>query len=392
MTIARTRTEHWLTPDAGDLDTFITQVSQQVNLPDWPFAEAVEQNVLIYAGDDVRQAGSQPSTRQALMREWATAFLSGPGIIAIKGAITADNVIDEATQIFDDIINTQRQNGGGSGDHFAKPGANDRIWNSLEKHCVADPANFAHYYSNDCLAMVSHSWLGRGYQVTAQVNRVNPGGAAQSAHRDYHLGFMNADQLMAFPEHVHLFSSMLTLQGAIAHCDMPLESGPTLYLPYSHQFREGYVAFQREEFQQYFREHRAQLPLRKGDMVFFNPALMHAAGENQSNDIYRMANLLQVSSAFGRPIEHVNHLRMLEALYPELLRCSENRLFSEQGLLNLVASATQGYAFPTNLDTDPPIGGLAPQSQYELVIDSLDRKLSHDAFIEQIQAQQSRKR
>ena len=31
----------------------------------------------------------------------------------------------------------------------------------------------------------------RDYQMTAQVNRVNPGGAAQTAHRDYHLGFMS---------------------------------------------------------------------------------------------------------------------------------------------------------------------------------------------------------
>ena len=46
-----------------------------------------------------------------------------------------------------------------------------------------------------------------------------------------------------------------------------------------------------------------QLALAKGDAVFFNPALLHAAGENRSGNIQRMANLLQVSSAFGRALE-----------------------------------------------------------------------------------------
>ena len=46
-----------------------------------------------------------------------------------------------------------------------------------------------------------------------------------------------------------------------------------------------------------------QLPLAKGDAAFFNPALFHGAGTNRSADVRRMANLLQVSSAFGRAME-----------------------------------------------------------------------------------------
>ena len=146
---------------------------------------------------------------------------------------------------------------------LAKAGSNDRIWNALQKHALADPANFASYYSNDTIALASEAWLGTGYWVTAQVNRVNPGGAAQSAHRDYHLGFMSRDQITQYPMHVHSLSPVLTLQGAIAHCDMPLETGPTLYLPYSQHFREGYLAFNRDEFQNYFSKHRSQLALKK---------------------------------------------------------------------------------------------------------------------------------
>jgi len=290
-------TKSWVNVNAGSLDTFIEQVSQQTQLADWPLANAVEQNLLVYRGDDVRAASESTSSRNAMMQEWAQALSVGPGIIAIQNAMPDHDTIDEVNELFTNIIDEQRQQGQSTGDHFAKPGANDRVWNALEKHCVANPQSFAKYYANETIAMISHAWLGRGYQVTAQVNRVNPGGAAQAAHRDYHLGFMSPEQMLEFPDHVHQFCQMLTLQGAVAHCDMPLESGPTLYMPYSQLHLEGYIAFTREEYQQYFTENRCQLALGKGDMVFFNPAVMHAAGDNKSEDIYRLANLLQVSSA-----------------------------------------------------------------------------------------------
>ena len=62
-----------------------------------------------------------------------------------------------------------------------------------------------------------------------------------------------------------------------------------------------------------------QLPLAKGDAAFFNPALFHGAGTNVSADIQRVANLLQVSSAFGRAMETVDRDRVLRAVYPVLL-------------------------------------------------------------------------
>lgn len=55
------------------------------------------------------------------------------------------------------------------------------------------------------------AWLGPGYQVTSQINVVNPGGAAQTAHRDYHLGFASAERAARFPAHVHQLSPVLTL-------------------------------------------------------------------------------------------------------------------------------------------------------------------------------------
>ena len=92
------------------------------------------------------------------------------------------------------------------------------------------------------LFLIAEAWLGPGYQVTSQVNVVNPGGRAQVAHRDYHLGFMSEEQSQAFPAHVHRLSPVLTLQGAVAHCDMPVMTGPTMYLPHSQKYLPGYLA------------------------------------------------------------------------------------------------------------------------------------------------------
>jgi ectoine hydroxylase-related dioxygenase (phytanoyl-CoA dioxygenase family) len=225
---------------------------------------------------------------------------------------------------------------------------------------------FADYYANDMLALAAQAWLGPGYQVTSQVNVVNPGGAAQSAHRDYHLGFLSAEQAAAYPAHVHRLSPVLTLQGAVAHCDMPVETGPTMYLPHSQKYEPGYLAWRLPEFTGYFDEHYVQLPLDKGDAVFFNPALFHAAGHNRSADIRRMANLLQVSSAFGRAMETVDREAIAAAVFPVLLRRRREGA-AEEWLRHVVAAFAEGYPFPTNLDRDPPVGGLAPASQADVV-------------------------
>ena len=74
-----------------------------------------------------------------------------------------------------------------------------------------------------------------------------------------------------------MLSPMLTLQGAVAHCDMPLESGPTLFLPQSQRYPRGFLAWRLPEFKDYFNKTCSQAPLFKGDYVFFNPATMHAA-------------------------------------------------------------------------------------------------------------------
>ncbi|HEX2247443.1 MAG TPA: phytanoyl-CoA dioxygenase family protein, partial [Arthrobacter sp.] len=295
----------WFHSDDCRLEDFVRTVSAETRLEDYPFAHRVERNVLIY-GPDLQQRAEDPVGRRDLQAELVRALADGPGIVVFKGAFADTAVVDRTTAAFNRLIEAQKAAGTAAGDHFAKPGANDRVWGALDKLAVADPEVFADYYGNDTLALVSEAWLGPNYQVTSQVNVVNPGGAAQTAHRDYHLGFMGLEEAQTYPAHIHLLSPALTLQGAVAHCDMPVESGPTLYLPHSHKYPAGYVAFHRPEFTEYFEQHYVQLPLEKGDAAFFNPALFHGAGHNRSADIRRMANLLQVSSAFGRAMETVD--------------------------------------------------------------------------------------
>lgn len=364
----------WLTAESGDFETFRQIVSQTADQAQTPHAAEVIRNIPIYEGAMVDIAATNPARRAALTQEWANVFANGAGIIAIRQGLGDHTVIDRASAVFDEIIAEEKRAAKGGGDHFAKPGANDRIWNALEKHCLADPANFAAYYSSHGIALAAEAWLGPNSQMTAQVNRVNPGGAAQTPHRDYHLGFMSSDQMARYPAHIHAVSPVLTLQGAVAHCDMPVKTGPTMLLPFSQQFFEGYLSFTRPDFQSYFAENYVQLPLSKGDLVFFNPAVMHGAGTNHTTDRFRMVNLLQVSSAFGRAMETVNRTRMLHALYPVLATTTG------LSIANVIAASAEGYPFPTNLDSNPPVGGMAPKTQADFLRDALAIGQNADEF------------
>ena len=352
----------WIDERDCGLDEFRAEVTRTTSLADYPHAFDVRENVLVYPA-------TPPSDRRALQAELIRALTDGPGVVVFEGAYSAD-VVDRASTAFYAIIEAQRTAGSAAGDHFGKPGANDRIWNAAQKLALHAPEVFAEYYANDTIALISEAWLGPRYQVTSQVNVVNPGGKQQVPHRDYHLGFVAQDELAAYPAHLHRTSPMLTLQGAVAHGDMPIESGPTMLLPYSQRFLGGYIAFNQPEFIDYFAEHHVQVPLRTGDAVFFNPALYHGAGTNFSTDIRRMANLLQISSPFGRAMEALDRTAMVRAVYPALLAMKAAGV-SQRELHNVVVATAEGYAFPTNLDLDQPIGSLAPPSQVDTVLAAL---------------------
>jgi ectoine hydroxylase-related dioxygenase (phytanoyl-CoA dioxygenase family) len=365
----------YLDEDDCRLADLIDVVSAKTGIGDYPHASSVEQNVLYYDSARLREAASSPAGWCDIHTELARALADGPGVVVFAGAFGDLDVVDRATAQFETIIAAQRAAGTAGGDHFAAAGQNDRIWNALEKLALRAPEVFAAYYASDVIAIVCQAWLGPGYQVTSQVNVVNPGGAAQTVHRDYHLGFQASSQAARFPAHVHRLSPALTLQGAVAHSDMPAETGPTMYLPHSQKYLPGYLAYWRPEFRGYFEASYVQLPLRKGDAVFFNPALLHAAGANRTTGVSRMANLLQVSSAFGRAMEAVDRGGMSAALFPALR--AMRAAGTEPGLIaNVIAACAEGYAFPANLDLDQPVGGLAPMTQAQLLARAVEQDWS----------------
>ena len=184
---------------------------------------------------------------------------------------------------------------------------------------------------------------------------------------------------------MHVTSQLLTLQGSIAHSAMPLESGPTRFLPFSQMFEEGFLTYRLPEFQEFFEKHRVSLPLEMGDAVFFNPAIFHAAGENRTADLHRSANLLQVSSAFGKTMESIDSLALVRACYADLQEKHQREGRSVE-LNAVVAAVAEGYPFPTNLDmSQPGAHGLAPASEQDVLMQALDEGVGVDECMRRLE-------
>ncbi|MEM8825288.1 MAG: phytanoyl-CoA dioxygenase family protein, partial [Pseudomonadota bacterium] len=205
-----------------DLADFSDLVLRPVDMAEIPLAEGAPSNVPVYACNSIRAMLETPRDRRRLMAEWARILQSGAGVLVLKSAYADTAPIDAATEAYEAIIAAEKAENGSGADHFATAGSNDRIWNSLQKLCLTAPETFVRYFANPMIDAVCEAWLGPNYQMTAQINVVRPGGQAQQAHRDYHLGFQTAEISGAYPAHVHDLSPLMTLQGGIAHCHMPI--------------------------------------------------------------------------------------------------------------------------------------------------------------------------
>jgi ectoine hydroxylase-related dioxygenase (phytanoyl-CoA dioxygenase family) len=361
----------WLTRTDCSLGAFRTLVEQTPDPSRYPRCAAICDRVPIYDADDIRKILDLPIAIKEVMGEWNAILNDGPGLVVFKRAYPDTSIVDDATAVLQSIIDSEAAAKPPRGDHFGKAGANTRVWNAHEKLCAANPDVFVRYNANPIISLISRAWLGPLYQVTAQVNVVYPGGAAQTPHRDYHMGFQSIEQLELYPANTHRLSASLTLQGAIAHCDMSVESGTTKLLPYSQLYLSGYLATLIDEFREYFEAHCVQLPLEKGDALFFNPALFHAAGSNQTRDVERFANLLQVGSGYGRSIECVDRARISKAVFPVIARMTKAGQLGPREVEYVLAASAEGYPFPTNLDIDSPLSGMAPASQQDILRQAL---------------------
>ena len=382
----------WVQEGDCDIAEFARHVEQETLPEQYPLAAEISDNIPIYDGRELDKLFADEVDARAVMAEMNRSFRSGPGIVAIKEGYVDTSLVDAVTEQLTAIIDEEEAAGTGTGDHFAAAGANSRLWNAHEKLCMRAPELYIRYNASEILRRVCESWLGPAYQITTQVNVVRPGAKAQTAHRDYHMGFQSADVLQDYPATQHLLSASLTLQGAVAHCDMPVESGPTKILPYSQSYLAGYVAVLRPEYRAYFEEHHVQLPLEKGDMLFFNPAAFHAAGDNITNDIQRIANLMQIGSAYGRSTELVDRSRISKKVYPLLAEMKESGSLSPRQIDNVVAASAEGYPFPANLDLDSPLSGMAPPSQQDVMRQAISEGWTARDFAVALDEQIERKR
>ncbi|KAI0859899.1 hypothetical protein F4860DRAFT_504345 [Xylaria cubensis] len=343
---------------------------QKITTSDCKLASSIQSNIPHYDLSTI--SSSDVDSVNQLQDEWYEVLSTGPGVLVLQNFVTDKALLSQINKVFDAII--EKEATSAKGDHFATSGANSRIWNSFQKHAMQDPATFVPYYANPWLARVSEAWLGPAYQITAQVNVVRPGGKPQDAHRDYHLGLQTNEACAKFPRSMHIASQFLTLQGGVAHSDMPLLSGPTRVLPFSQLLPEGYMSWRDPEIRAFFDENWVSAPMKAGDAVFFNPALLHAAGENTTEDVHRIANLLQISSAFGRPMEHVNNVEMIQTCWDTLKTLAADRGKCEQ-VKSCVQALAEGYPFPSNLDKQQPgANSMAPPSEVDVLWEGLQKK------------------
>ena len=359
-----------------DYDELISICSQETIEANYPLSDSISNNVVIYDAKDFRSFVGNIEEEIKLKTEMHHVLESGPGVFVVRNLYNED-VIDESNAIFEKIVKNESNS---SNDHFAA-GTNTRIWNSFQKVAMENQEAFINYYSNDLVKIIAESWCGPNSQMTAQVNIVRPGGEMQKPHRDYHLGFQENEVVEKFPISIHRLSNYLTLQGAVAHTDMSLESGPTVVLPYSQQYDLGYLTWRDTKFADFFNKYSVQNSMSKGDGIFFNPAIFHAAGANTTNNFHRIGNLLQISSAFGKTMEHIDYIKIITHIYPSLLDHIKNKTLSERLIENVLICATDGYAFPTNLDSDKNSDSkLQGMSMFDLTKQSLLDSLSPEKF------------
>lgn len=365
--VVKTNQQVYFSQSDIDYDDLAKICSQKTLQEDYPFADSVSNNVVIYDANYLETFIGDSENELRLKTELHQVLEGGPGVFVIRNLYRHD-AIDQSNNIFEKIVESE---GNTSNDHFAS-GTNTRIWNAFQKVALEDPNAFISYYSNNLLKLVAESWCGPNSQMTAQVNIVRPGGEMQKPHRDYHLGFQENQIVELFPISAHRLSNYLTLQGGVAHTDMPLASGPTMVLPYSQQYELGYLAWRDNECTDFFNDNAVQNQMNKGDGIFFNPALLHGAGSNTTKDFHRIGNLLQISSPFGKTMERIDYLKIINRIYPLLLEHSINKTLSEKLIENVLVCATDGYAFPTNLDNDKNSNSkLQGMTMFELTKQSL---------------------
>ncbi len=90
-------------------------------------------------------------------------------------------------------------------------------------------------------------------------------------------------------------------------------------------------------------------------------------------------------------MEAMDRAAMSRALFAPLRALIAAGRLNNADAAAAIAACAEGYAFPTNLDTDPPTGGLAPKSQAAIMAEALDGGSDLAAFSADLDAWSARR-
>ncbi len=96
---------------------------------------------------------------------------------------------------------------------------------------------------------------------------------------------------------------------------------------------------------------------------------------------------LDPADARGRAMESCDRAAMARAVFPALFSLPD-----DGSLENAVAATAGGYAFPTDLDADPPVDGLAPPSPADVLLRAVRERWSASQLDEVLAGQTARRR
>lgn len=136
---------NWYRESDCSLEAFAQQLQRKGDVV-LRFAAETQRDIPIYDCRALDKALIDPVGQRALQAEWANVLLDGAGVLVLKSAFHDTSPVDDATHIFDSIIRQERESGARGADHFAKAGANDRIWNAHES-CVSRRPPFSRVIS-----------------------------------------------------------------------------------------------------------------------------------------------------------------------------------------------------------------------------------------------------
>ena len=98
------------------------------------------------------------------------------------------------------------------------------------------------------------------------------------------------------------------------------------------------------ESQDYTVQSYVAATLAKCCLLFFNFTLFHAAGQNDTADIKRSADLSQISSVFGTLMESVDALKLVERAWDAMSSTYEMHELSAE-LESFISVTAEGHPF-----------------------------------------------